>query len=199
VVLSERKKNYFGVYPDSRVDVKGLMGKKRNTPPFLQEGFKEVLTILSGVNTVEEFDKAKADIKTLVRNIYQKLEKKKYHKEELAITMQLTQPLHRYKVQAQHVKAAKQLEEYYQNQYKTVHNGLGRREPFIKAGQLIRFVKTQNSARVTPVELITNKSIVDVKAYKSMVESTFDQLLGALDIDSDEMISGQVNLMEFFG
>ncbi|MFX0186081.1 MAG: DNA polymerase domain-containing protein, partial [Candidatus Hodarchaeota archaeon] len=26
VVLSERKKNYFGVYPDSRVDVKGLMG-----------------------------------------------------------------------------------------------------------------------------------------------------------------------------
>jgi hypothetical protein len=32
-----------------------------------------------------------------------------------------------------------------------------------------------------------------------MVESTFDQLLGALDIDAEEMASGQVNLMEFFG
>lgn len=199
VVLSERKKNYFGVYPDSSVDVKGLMGKKRNTPPFLQEGFKEVLAILSRVNTVEEFNTAKAEVKTLVRNIYQKLEKKKYPKEELAITIQLTQPLTRYKVQAQHVKAARQLEEHFQNQYKAVHNGIKRKEPFAKAGQLIRFIKTQSSDRVTPLELMTNKSIVDVKAYKSMVESTFDQLLGALDIDAEEMASGQVNLMEFFG
>jgi DNA polymerase I len=199
VVLSERKKNYFGVYPDSSVDVKGLMGKKRNTPDFLQEGFKEVLAILSRVNTAEEFDTAKADVKTLVRNIYQKLEKNKYSKEELAITMQLTQPLNRYKVQAQHVKAAKQLEEHYKNQYKNIHSGMERKEPFIKAGQLIRFVKTRDSARVTPVELITPKSLVDVKAYKSMIDSTFDQLFGALDIDAEEMSSGQVNLMEFFG
>ncbi|MHA1838465.1 MAG: DNA-directed DNA polymerase I, partial [Candidatus Ranarchaeia archaeon] len=36
VALSERKKNYLGVFSDGRVDIKGLMGKKRNTPPFLQ-------------------------------------------------------------------------------------------------------------------------------------------------------------------
>lgn len=197
VVLSERKKNYFGVYPDSSVDVKGLMGKKRNTPPFLQESFKDALTILSGVNTVEEFGNAKNEIKILVREIYQKLEKKKYSKDELAITMQLTQSLKSYKVRSQHVKAATQLEEFFQKRYRAEH-GVERKESFIKAGQLIRFVKTRTSDRVTPLKLMSEKSDIDVKAYKSMVESTFDQMLSALDIDIEEMASGQVNLMEFF-
>ncbi len=199
VVLSERKKNYFGVYPDSSIDVKGLMGKKRNTPPFLQEGFNRVLIILSQVNTEEEFKNAKKEVKELVRDIYQKLEKQLYSGEDLAITMQLTQPLSRYKVKAQHVKAANQLEKYYQKQHKANYDDKKRRSSFIKAGQLIRFVKTRTADRVTPIELMNDKTKVDVKAYKSMVDSIFDQLFGALDIDVDEVSTGQVNLMEFFG
>ena len=198
VVLSERKKNYFGVYPDSSIDVKGLMGKKRNTPPFLQEGFKQVLSILSQVNRYEEFEEAKNGVKELVRDIYQKLEKKAYSGKDLAITVQMTQHLKKYKVRSQHVKAASQLEEYYQKQYATSHNGKKRDRLFIRAGQLIRFVKTVTTDRVTPLELVTDKSKVDVKAYKSMVDSIFDQLFGALDIEVDEISSGLVNLMEFF-
>ncbi|UCG90521.1 MAG: DNA-directed DNA polymerase I [Candidatus Heimdallarchaeota archaeon] len=199
VVLSERKKNYFGVYPDSSIDVKGLMGKKRNTPPFLQEGFNSVLIMLSQVNTDEEFINAKKEVIELVRGIYQKLEKQLYSGEDLAITMQLTQPLNRYKVKAQHVKAANQLEKYYQEQHKVKYDDKKRRSSFIKAGQLIRFVKTRTADRVTPIELMNEKTKVDVKAYKSMVDSIFDQLFGALDIDVDEVSTGQINLMEFFG
>ncbi|MHA2223658.1 MAG: DNA-directed DNA polymerase I [Candidatus Hodarchaeales archaeon] len=198
VVLSERKKNYFGVYPDSSVDVKGLMGKKRNTPPFLQEGFKNVLQILSQVTTVEEFDTAKKEVIDLVKDIYQKLMKNKYSGEELAITIQLSQPLSKYKVQAQHVKAAKQLNNLKHSQYRTEHDGKKFKGEFIKAGQLIRFVKTRTADRVTPIELMTNTVVVDVKAYKSMIDSIFEQLLGALDIDVEEVASGQINLMEFF-
>ena len=189
LVLSERKKNYFGVYPDSSVEVKGLMGKKRNTPPFLQKGFKEVLAILAQVTTKEEFNEAKKQVINLIRGIYQTLEKKEYSAAELAITTQLTQPLHRYKVQAQHVKAAIQLNNYYKKKGK---------DP-VKAGQLIRFVKTRTSERVTPLRLMEDSSKVDVKAYKSMIDSTFDQLFGALDIEVEEIATGQVNLMEFFG
>lgn len=188
VVLSERKKNYFGVHPDSSVEVKGLMGKKRNTPPFLRKGFREVLAILAQVTTKEEFDEAKKQVINLIRDIYQKLEKKEYSAADLAITTQLTQPLHRYKVQAQHVKAATQLNDYYEK----------KNMDLVKAGQLIRFVKTRTSDRVTPLLLMTDNSIADVKAYKSMIDSTFDQLFGALDIDVDEIATGQVNLMEFF-
>ena len=59
-------------------------------------------------------------------------------------------------------------------------------------------MKTRTPDRVTPLELMNDKSDIDVKAYKSMVESTFDQMFSALDIDIEEMASGQVNLMEFF-
>ncbi|MFW9856049.1 MAG: DNA-directed DNA polymerase I [Candidatus Thorarchaeota archaeon] len=184
MVLSELKKNYFGVFPDSKVDVKGLMGKKRNTPPFLQDGFREVLKILSQVYSNEEFDEAKERVKKLVRSIYQRLEKRGYTSEDLAVTMQLTMPLDRYKVNSQHVKAARQLE---------------KKQPGrIKAGTLIRFVKTKTGDRVTPVELVTPTTQIDVKAYKTMIDSTFDQLLGALDLSGQELESGQINLMEFF-
>ncbi len=64
---------------------------------------------------------------------------------------------------------------------------------------MIRFVKTRTADRVTPVELMTDPSKIDVKAYKSMVDSIFDQLFGALDIDVEEIASGQVNLLKFFG
>ncbi len=198
VVLSQRKKNYFGVYEDGSVEVKGLMGKKRNTPPFLQDGFNEVLHILSQVNNLEEFSKAKEKVKGLIKTIYVKLDKNQYSPEDLSITMQLTQPLGSYKVNSQHVKAARQLENHYQSRFMSKHNGKKYNEGFIKAGQLIRFVKTKEGDHVTPVELMTKDIKPDVKAYKSMIESTFDQLLGALDINLEELASGQINLMEFF-
>jgi len=199
VVLSERKKNYLGVFPDSSIDVKGLMGKKRNTPPFLQEGFKRVLQILSHVNTPEEFEKAKKEVKNLVRSIYQKLEKKHYSAAELTITMQLSQSLSSYKVKSQHFKAATQLEEHYQKMYMKTHENQRRKSPFIKAGQLIQFVKTKSGDRVIPLELMTDISQIDIKSYKSMIDSIFDQLFGALDIGVEEVATSQVNLMEFFG
>ncbi|MHA2288174.1 MAG: type B DNA-directed DNA polymerase, partial [Promethearchaeota archaeon] len=101
VVLSQRKKNYFGVYPNSELDVKGLMGKKRNTPIFLQKAFKNVLKILSRVKSESEFNAAQTRVKEYIRDVYRKLEKKKYSYEDLAITMQMTQHLHKYAVNAQ--------------------------------------------------------------------------------------------------
>ncbi|MHA1941408.1 MAG: DNA polymerase domain-containing protein, partial [Candidatus Hodarchaeales archaeon] len=89
--------------------MKGLMGKKRNTPPFLQKAFQAVLTLLSKVTTLPEFEETLQQVKKYVRGVYQNLEKNSYSNSDLAITMQVTQPLHHYKVQAQHVKAAWQL------------------------------------------------------------------------------------------
>jgi DNA polymerase I len=199
VVFSKRKKNYFGVYSNSDIDVKGLMGKKRNTPPFLQIAFQEVLTILASVKTIEEFEQAKAEVKTYVRNVYQKLEKGKYTNDDLAVTMQITQPLNRYVVKSQHVKAAYQLEEHFQSNYKREHAGKTPRTPFITSGKFIRFVKTKSVERVTALDLMLPKSRIDIKAYRSMVDTIFEQIFGSLDIELQELASGQINLMEFFG
>ncbi len=199
IVFSKRKKNYFGVYSNSDIDVKGLMGRKRNTPPFLQSAFNEVLTILSEVRTIEEFENAKTEVKNYVRNVYQKLERGKYSNDDLAVTMQITQSLQKYLVKSQHVKAAYQLEEHFQSKYKKEHAGNTRGTPFIKPGKFIRFVKTKNKEKVTALELMSSKAKIDVKAYRSMVDTIFEQIFGSLDIELEELSSGQINLMEFFG
>jgi DNA polymerase I len=199
IVFSKRKKNYFGVYPNSDIDVKGLMGKKRNTPPFLQQAFQDVMKILSNVKTIEDFETAITEIKTYVRSVYQKLERGKYSNFDLAVTMQITQPLKRYLVRSQHVKAAYQLEDHFQSNYKREHDGKIRRAPFIKAGKFIRFIKTRNKDRVTALELMSPKSRIDVKAYRSMIDTIFEQIFDSLDVELQELSSGQVNLMEFFG
>jgi len=198
VVLSKRKKNYFGVYPNSDIDVKGLMGKKRNTPQFLQKAFKDVLNVLSKVKSESEFNAAQTRVKEYIRDVYRKLEKGKYSNEDLAITMQMTQHLHKYAVNAQHVKAAWQLEEMYQR--KRYNKPLNKSLPaeFVKSGRFIRFVKTKNPDRVTALELMTKNSKIDIKAYRSMIDTIFEQLIGALDIEVEELSTGQVNLMEFF-
>src|SRR5208337_4776503 len=41
VCLSHRKKNYFGVFKDGKVDVKGLTGKKKHTPQIIKTPFEE--------------------------------------------------------------------------------------------------------------------------------------------------------------
>ena len=199
IVFSKRKKNYFGVYSNSDIDVKGLMGKKRNTPLFLQQAFQEVLDILREVKTLEEFENAKNRVKNYVRNVYQKLEKGKFSNDDLAVTMQITQPLNKYIVKSQHVKAAYQLEEHFQSKYKKEHSGNARRTPFIKSGKFIRFVKTKSNDKVTALELMSPKSRIDIKAYRSMIDTIFEQIFGSLDIELQELASGQINLMEFFG
>ena len=58
-VLSNLKKNYFGVTKSGRLDVKGLTGKKSHTPPFIKKAFQEILGILVGIQTEDGFEASK--------------------------------------------------------------------------------------------------------------------------------------------
>lgn len=183
-ILSERKKNYLGVYHDSNVDIKGLMGKKRNTPPFLQKEFKRVIKILSGVMTREEFDLAKERIETTIKAIYSKLESRSYPIQDLSIKVQITKPLAKYKVKPPHVRAAEMLIKY--------------NHP-VSVGQLILYIKTREKDGIIPLELYNEQIRIDIKYYKGQVSSIFGQLLDTIGISAKELETGQVNLLKFFG
>src|SRR5205823_6162901 len=62
VALSLRKKNYLGVHPDNKVDIKGLTGKKRHIPEFLKNTFNQLVEILGQVKTPTDFDVARVEI-----------------------------------------------------------------------------------------------------------------------------------------
>lgn len=182
-VFSERKKNYLGVYKDGRMDIKGLTGKKRHIPPILKHAFDELTRILSEVETPDEFPKAKEDIKGLVEEVHHRIMEREFNIDEVAFQMQLGKSLDRYDTNPQHVKAGKMLRE------------LGHE---IEQGDIIYYVVTKND--VLPA-LLAKPRDVDVRKYEEYLESTFEQLLDALDMNFDALIGRpqQQSLGTYFG
>ena len=207
VVFNNLKKNYLGVLKDGTVDVKGLTGKKSHTPTFIRKTFYDMLDILGKVNTEKDFDTAREKIKNIIRESAKKLESDKYPLEELSFNVMINKSPEKYgkktsenrritsidgrdsttnsiKGIPQHIKAAKLFSEN------------GRQ---IKAGDIISYVKTKTAEGVKPVELATHKEI-DSEKYLEAMESTFDQLLTALDVNFKSIIGKprQSNLDELF-
>jgi len=182
-VFSKRKKNYLGVYPDGRMDIKGLTGKKRHMPPMLKDAFDELTRILSEVQTLEDFPVAKENIKVLVQEVHRRLKEREFKIEEIAFQMQLGKPLKAYDTNPQHVKAGRMLEE------------LGYE---VDQGDIIYYVVTKDD--VLPA-ILAKPSDVDVKKYEEYLEGTFEQILDALDMSFDALVGRpqQQSLSVFFG
>ncbi|MHA1916923.1 MAG: DNA-directed DNA polymerase I [Candidatus Ranarchaeia archaeon] len=182
VALSDRKKNYLGVFDDGSVDVKGLLGKKRNTPLFIQVIFRMLLKILSNVKTNSDFEEATKSIKELIRSTYKKLENGEIPIEELAFRTQMTKKMDSYtKTNPQHVKAARQ--------YKTI---TGKELP---RGAIVSYVKVTGSAGVKPI-ISARVDEIDISKYKAFIKSTFSQILDSLGIDYAD-VSGFTTLDAF--
>ena len=183
-VLSNRKKNYLGVTKAGKVDVKGLTGKKSHTPPFIKNLFYELLDVLSKVQTIEDFEKAKKEISGKIAICGKKVEAKEIPLEELTFNVMLSKAPSEYvKTIPQHIRAAKQLE--------TIRE--------IKKGDRISFIKTINKPGVKPVEL-AKKEEIDSKKYMEFMESTLEQITSSMDLDFDTILGKpkQTGLDEFF-
>jgi DNA polymerase I len=186
VALSERKKNYIGVYSTGYVEVKGLSGKKRNTPRFIQDAFSEMLTVLSKVDNTEGFETAKNEIRGIVNTVIDRLEGKPnpFTPDDLAFRVQLTKKLDQYgKTTPQHVRAAKMLED-------AGHD--------IQSGTIVEYIKIKGNGGVMPVELAKEKSYwLDKDKYIDTLKSVFGQVLDSVGIDFQELL-GFTTLDQFF-
>ncbi|UCE10166.1 MAG: DNA-directed DNA polymerase I [Candidatus Thorarchaeota archaeon] len=186
VALSERKKNYIGVYPSGYVEVKGLSGKKRNTPDFAQDAFRQMLEILSKVDSVEGFESAKEEVREVINCVLDRLEGKAdpYSPEELAYRVQMTKPLSQYgKTVPQHVRAAKILRE-------AGHD--------VPPGTIVEYIKVKGDPSVIPVPLALEASYwIDKDKYLDTLRSVFEQVLDSVGIDFEELL-GFTTLDQFF-
>ena len=180
VAFSNRKKNYLGIYDDGNVDIKGLTGKKSHTPPFIKKAFYDTVSILSKVKNSNDFETARAAIKTDLKAKVNDLKQHNIPIKDLAFRMMLSKPIASYKVQPQHVQAASQL------QNANLKN--------IKSGDIIFFIKTISG--VKPLEL-SKENDVDVEKYISYLRGTFDQILDSIGYDFDEIL-GATKLEDFF-
>jgi len=165
--FSERKKNYLGVFRDGKVDIKGLVGKKKNTPEFIKKLFYEILSDLSKADNIDQLEKTIDVIKEKTRESYLNLKKRRYPLDALAFKVTLSKDLKSYtKTTPQHVKAAIQLV---------------KRGKIIGVGDTIMFVKTKDSEGVKPLQLARIDEI-DTDKYLEYIQTTLEQILAPLGI-----------------
>ena len=203
VVFSDRKKNYFGITKDNKIIVKGLMGKKSNTPNIIRTAFSQMLEILKNVYTLDDLENAKETIYQLLRSLINRMNNKKFTKEDAAVRLSLSRKLKEYGTWTQTVQVAAQL----------ISSGYRKIED-INIGDSLQFVKVRNPVRVAipqgfafspglikectviPIELVSDNEL-EGKPLIAIAESTFSHILDTLDISWDK-IMGLQSLNDFF-
>lgn len=164
LVLSDRKKNYFGVKSDNSLDIKGLAGKKSNTPPYLRRLFDDILEKLKVIEIPSDFPPVKKEVEHLTKTVIENFDK--IPLEQLALNVLINKEPHEYKVKPQVLKAAEQLPDKPQK------------------GQFVQFVKTWKKPNVMPIQIASQQDI-DKKKYMEGLESVMEQIFEPLDISVD--------------
>ena len=185
LALSERKKNYLGIYKNTKyVDKKGLVAKKKNTPEFIRTAFNELIEILKNITNTEEFTNAKDKIISIVKENLKKIGKPNtFTLDDYAINIGLQKDLKNYtKVIPQHVRAAKELRSVTGREF--------------QKGETVSFIKSKGPSGAKALELAKLQDI-DTKKYRELLTSALEQVLDALGITFDE-IKGNKKMDAFF-
>jgi len=176
LALSERKKNYVGIYKDSgKIDMKGVLAKKRNTPEFIKQIFNEVIEKVRNVRNNDEFLNARASIIEVIKENRNKIGKPDAFKlDDYVIKIGISKKLEDYKSTIpQHIRVAKKLKEAGGKEY--------------KKGDVIKIIKTNGDLGATDIKIAKFRDL-DVKKYRELLRSAIEQLLDALGIEFEEII-----------
>ena len=181
VAMSQRKKNYFGVLEDGTVDIKGLTGKKSQTPQFIKDSFVFTLDVLTKIKTPDDFEAAREEIRRRLTDDYNRLKNRQISMDALAFNVMIGKDIAGYRDSIpQHVRAAQILQKSGKD---------------IRAGDIISFVKTNTADGAKPAKMARSNEI-DVDKYVEYMRSTFDQLLSSLGYDFDEILGA--TKLDFF-
>ena len=201
--LSDRKKNYFGITTKGLPIVKGLMGKKKNTPNLAKEPFEIALEILSEVQTPEELENAKQKITSTIKRVIRNISKKEFKLEDLAISVTLSKKLDHYDSWTQPLQAAIQLiQAFPEGEVPTIGTSISfiKTKPFkiqTEGIQLSDKISGSNECSVKPIQL-AHITDVDIPKVKELLKSTLVQLLDTIGISWTESIEGQKSLDNWF-
>jgi len=205
LALSKRKKNYVGIYKDTKhIDIKGLVAKKSNTPYFIRSVFNLLTEILKNITNNDEFSKARSQIIEIIRNNQKKIGKPdEFTLEDYAINIGMQKKIESYdKVIPQHIRAVK---EYLDKEIYALPKDLSDRDrnraiksikKLYEKGSIVSFIKTKGAIGAKVIGS-ANLRDIDTKKYQDLLKSALEQVLDALGISFDE-IRGIKKMDAFF-
>lgn len=215
-----KKKNYFYIDEDGNYHVKGLTGKKRNTPDIVSQCFFETLEqIAKFVGSTPDFEKygkenpeivkqiLKSIVTDTIRKYYKKIWRKEGDVEDYAITTKMTKPISEYKHKVRHVKAAKRyidwMRENTGNKY--IHHA---DDDLIQAGTYISYILHSKDDHFVDIEHVEDPNMEvnpipvqiatteDIKPelYHKLLLSVMKQLMDPIGVEVENVVEGIVGI-----
>jgi DNA polymerase elongation subunit (family B) len=100
---------YFGVFADGQVKVRGLICRRRDTPPFVRRAQEALLARLATAVDPADLDRLKPELEEMAAGFRQRLQEGGINPRELVVTRVLSQPLEDYRVDTPTALATRQL------------------------------------------------------------------------------------------
>jgi DNA polymerase elongation subunit (family B) len=102
---------YFGVFADGKVKVRGLICRRRDTPPFVRRAQEALLARLATAADAAGLERIKPELEEMAAGFRQRLKEGGINPQELVITRVLSQALSDYRVDTPTALAARQLQQ----------------------------------------------------------------------------------------
>ncbi len=183
-MLVHEKKNYI-IENGGKLIIKGLTGKKSNTPIYVQNCFKDVTNIMQEHN--DDVDKMKKLISDTVKTYSENLDLKRFNPLHMKITVKLGKAIGQYKVEGRQVKAARKLVKYLKDKIKdkSIPDYI-----IVPKDTYIDFVIERHGKgrEPTPIEMLENNDHIDTEYYKERLVKSLSQVLKPLNIPLDQFL-----------
>jgi len=194
-MLIHAKKNYI-IDNGGKAVIKGMTGKKSNTPLFVRNCFSEVIDIMK--KRYKDYDIMKRNITNKVDEYVVRLYERQFIATDLKKTVKLGEDLFRYKVKGQHVRAAESLAGYLREKIKDKANRIPD-HLIVPKDTYIDFV-LHNGNNPVPLEMMSDVDRVDIKYYQKALVNSLAQVLTPLKIDLEQFLvdKNQSTLNDWF-
>ena len=100
---------YFGVFADGKMKIRGLLCRRRDTPPFVRRAQEALLDRLATTAGSADLERIKPELEEMAAGFRQRLQEGGINPQELVITRVLSQPLEDYRVDTPTALATRQL------------------------------------------------------------------------------------------
>ena len=162
---------YFGVFEDGSLKVRGLMCRRRDTPPFVRRAQEAMLAKLAEAVTPGELAALRPELEEMAEGFRQRLREGSIDPQELVITRVLSQPVADYKVDTPTALAARQLEAA------GIH---------IQPGEKVRYVHREGKGgpkecRVAAAPFLETLDGYDTKIYLELLERAVEEVMLPLE------------------
>jgi DNA polymerase-2 len=157
---------YFGVFANGQVKARGLICRRRDTPPFVRRAQEALLSRLATAATPADLSSLQPELEEMAAGFRQHLQEGGINPQELVVTRVLSQPLEDYRVDTPTVLAMRQLQQA----------GVQ-----IRPGEKVRFVHRERRGpkelRVQVAPFLEGLESYDTNTYLELLERAVAEVM----------------------